>query len=230
MGAREADLPTPPDGTLLAGTSRRQYASRDPGRARPRVRVHCRPVFRFLDASIPFVAAVGLCACASAPIVHDPSARTVQARGADDRTVRYRHGPVPASWDSVDIPGNDLAWHDRDSGGVAHVDHTCQSGQDIPLSSLVQHLLIGFSDRDFVEEETVPFDAREARHVVVRARLDGVAQMIELYVLKKDGCVWDLGFVAAPDSFARGRAGFTEFARGFATTDTGLAPSGGGRR
>ena len=71
-------------------------------------------------------------------------------------------------------------------------------------------------------EETVPFDRREARHVVLRARLDGVPRAIELYVMKKDGCVYDLGLIAPPEHFARARAAFDAFARGFRTTRTPL--------
>jgi hypothetical protein len=59
--------------------------------------------------------------------------------------------------------------------------------------------------------------------VVVRARLDGVARVIELYVMKKDGCVFDLGYTAGPAGFASGRDDFEAFVRGFRTTRTPLA-------
>jgi hypothetical protein len=95
---------------------------------------------------------------------------------------------------------------------------------DSPLPSLVQHLLIGFTQRETVLEETVAFDNREARHVVVNARLDGVPRSLELYVMKKDGCVYDLGFVAPPERFESGRPAFAEFVRGFRTVRSPLQP------
>jgi hypothetical protein len=74
-----------------------------------------------------------------------------------------------------------------------------------------------------VTEEDLPLDGRTARHVVVRARLDGVARMLEFYVLKKDGCVFDLGYAAPPERFEGGRAAFQTFVRGFHTTRTPLS-------
>lgn len=138
--------------------------------------------------------------------------------------VQYAFGPVPPSWRNMQVEGNDAAWFDPASGGTVHVDHTCDRAMDTPLPSLVQHLLIGFTQRETVLEETVPFDRREARHVVVNARLDGVPRSLELYVMKKDGCVYDLGFVAPPERFDAGRPSFDAFVRGFRTMRSPLQP------
>lgn len=138
--------------------------------------------------------------------------------------LQYTFGPVPPSWRPVAVESDDVAWFDPATDGVVHVDHTCDRAMDAPLPSLVQHLLIGFTQRETVLEETVPFDNREARHVVVNARLDGVPRALELYVMKKDGCVYDLGFVAPPDRFASGRPAFDAFVRGFRTVRSPLQP------
>lgn len=136
--------------------------------------------------------------------------------------LRYAFGPVPASWQRVEVESNDVAWFDPATRGLIHVDHTCDRAMDTPLPSLVQHLLIGFTQRETILEETVPFDRREARHVVVHARLDGVPRSLELYVMKKDGCVYDLGFVAPPERFESGRPAFDAFVRGFRTVRSPL--------
>ncbi len=142
---------------------------------------------------------------------------TVTARG-----LSYSFGPVPSGWRRIRVEDNDAAWFDPETLGAVHVDHTCDRSMDTPLPALVQHLLIGFTERRFELEETVPFDGREARHVVLHARLDGVPRSLELYVMKKDGCVYDLGYIAPPDRFAAGRPGFDAFARGFRTTRSPL--------
>ncbi len=136
----------------------------------------------------------------------------------------YVFGPVAPSWRRIEVPSNDVAWFDPDTRGTIHVDHSCARDNDTPLSALVQHLLLGFTAREFVSEETIPFDGREARHVVLRARLDGVPRALELYVMKKDGCVFDLGYVAPPDRFEQGRPRFEAFVRGFRTTRSPLGP------
>ncbi len=137
--------------------------------------------------------------------------------------LSYSFGPTAPSWRPITIEGNDVAWLDSETRGTIHVDHTCERSQDTPLAALVGHLLLGFTEREFVLEETVPFDGREARHAVVRARLDGVPRTIELYVMKKDGCVYDLGLAVAPDRYDAARASFDAFARGFHTGRSPLA-------
>jgi hypothetical protein len=150
------------------------------------------------------------------------SAVRIQGNEVTAGDLRYAFGPVPPSWRPMSVESNDAAWFDATTGGIVHVDHTCERAMDTPLPSLVQHLLIGFTQRETVLEETVPFDRREARHVVVNARLDGVPRSLELYVMKKDGCVYDLGFVAPPDRFEAGRPAFDAFVRGFRTVQSPL--------
>jgi hypothetical protein len=148
---------------------------------------------------------------------------TVEGTTVSARQVAYAFGPIPAAWERVRVPDDDAAWLDPPHGAVVHVDHTCERSQDAPLRALVQHLLIGFTDRHMVTEEDLPLDGRTARHVVVRARLDGVARMLEFFVLKKDGCVFDLGYAAPPERFEDGRGAFQAFVRGFRTTRTPLS-------
>lgn len=136
--------------------------------------------------------------------------------------LSYEFGTVPSQWRSIEIEGNDAAWFDAEADATIHVDHTCDRTMDTPLAALVQHLLIGFTAREMLTEETVPFDGREARHVVVRARLDGVPRTMELYVMKKDGCVYDLGYAASPARFDLGRPRFSSFVAGFRTTRSPL--------
>jgi hypothetical protein len=148
---------------------------------------------------------------------------SVQGSTVNASNLSYSFGPISTAWRPVSIEHNDAAWFDATSNGTIHVDHTCERSQDTPLVALVNHLLLGFTDREFVLEETIPFDGREARHVIVRARLDGVARTLELYVMKKDGCVYDLGYAAAPERFESGRAAFEAFAIGFHTGRSPLA-------
>lgn len=148
---------------------------------------------------------------------------SVQGSTVSASELSYTFGPVAPSWRRISIENNDVAWADDATRGTVHVDHTCERSQDTPLPALVAHLLLGFTEREMVTEETVPFDGREARHVVVRARLDGVPRLIELYVMKKDGCVIDLGYTAPPERFEAGRGAFDGFVRGFHTGRTPLS-------
>ncbi len=79
---------------------------------------------------------------------------------------------------------------------------------------------MGTTEREFDAQDTVPFDGREALHTLLRAKLDGVPMQYDIYVMKKDGCVYDLVYVAPPGHFADGAADFERFATGLRTSAT----------
>jgi hypothetical protein len=49
------------------------------------------------------------------------------------------------------------------------------------------------------------------------ALLDGVPMRYDVWVLKKDGCVYDLLYFAPPATFERGLAAFGGLVQGFTT-------------
>ena len=131
----------------------------------------------------------------------------------------FKTGPIPSEWERITLEGAMLAFRDKSSGGAINIYGRCgQDGDDVPLTALTNHLLIGFTERDFKEQKVVPLDGREAMHTIVHAKLDGVMVALSIYVLKKDGCVYDLIWVAPPDRFENGLTAFDAFVSGFGTT------------
>ena len=130
----------------------------------------------------------------------------------------FKTGPIPSTWERVKLEGPLLAFHDKDTDGSVDVYAQCgKDADDVPLVALTKHLLIGFTEREFKEETLMPLDGREAMHTRLDAKLDGVKMSLDLYVLKKDGCVYDLVYVAYPDRFPRGVSAFESFVAGFGT-------------
>ena len=131
----------------------------------------------------------------------------------------YRIGPVGPDWTPVTVNRqNDLAWHNGAEGAVMHVDSDCDPGLDIPLTALRNHLMIGFTEREILQEERVPMDGREALRTHFRAKLDGVPRDILSQILKKDGCVYDFALVGPPEArFDRARADFDAWRAVFST-------------
>lgn len=130
----------------------------------------------------------------------------------------FRVPPPPASWKRIDVDGKALSFVDEDTGALVAASGRCKvDGEDVPLKSLMQHLFLQFTDREVVTEEVVPFDGREAIHAVVIAKLDGVPKQFDVWVMKKDGCVYDLYCIAEPSQFATVSRQFREFVQGFAT-------------
>jgi hypothetical protein len=132
--------------------------------------------------------------------------------------VSFRVPPVPATWHRISVPAADLAFRDDAHEGSVLLNSRCASAdRDAPLVSLTGHLIIGTTERKVAMEETVPFDQREARHTRMTAKLDGVPMAYDIFVLKKDGCVFDLVYVTPPDTAAVADPEFERFVQGFHT-------------
>ena len=136
-------------------------------------------------------------------------------------------GPVPGPWRRVSIDGADLAYRDEPRDASVLFDVRCARGSDAPLAVLTEHLIMGTTARDFVSQETVPLDHREALHTLMRAKLDGVPMQYDIFVMKKDGCVYDLVYVAPPARFTAGAADFERFALGLQVSSPPVAVGGG---
>jgi hypothetical protein len=127
---------------------------------------------------------------------------------------RFRVAALPG-WDRVDAEGGDLAWLHPSTNAVIATNATCRAHKDPPLGVLMNDLLIGTTERKFLLEENVPLDGREAKHAVVAASVDGVPLVFDLYVLKKDGCVYDVTLVTPPAAYETVADEFVHFVAGF---------------
>jgi hypothetical protein len=131
-----------------------------------------------------------------------------------DAHTRYRVGELPEAWRRVSAEGNDLAFT-RPGMGTISVNSTCTEYEDVPLSALVNHLLFDTTSRRVLVDETVTLVGRGARHVLLNLELDGVPVQLELYVVRKDGCVFDLTHVRARTTVAEARQTFLAFVERF---------------
>jgi hypothetical protein len=108
--------------------------------------------------------------------------------------------------------GASIGWQNPvlDAVILAHV--SCQADrlqlEAAPLASLTRILLLGTTERRTLLDETVPFSGREARHMIVAAKLDGVPRLYDLWVARKNDCLLDLSYVTPPDRHAAGQAAF----------------------
>jgi hypothetical protein len=130
----------------------------------------------------------------------------------------FRVGAVPAGWTRVQASHAALAFRDEPHDATIALAGRCGlDGEDVPLASLTQHLFLQFTARDILDQQVVPFDQREAMHTVLIAKLDGVVKKFDVWIMKKDGCVYDLYYIGAPDRFDAGVPTFRGFVQSFAT-------------
>jgi hypothetical protein len=134
--------------------------------------------------------------------------------------MRFRVGQIPSSWRAVDADGTLLAFRDDAANATVALNGRCGvDGDDVPLSSLTQHLFLEFTDRTPVAQQTLSLDGREALRTEISAALDGVRKRYLVYVMKKDGCVYDFMYIAAAEADSGARAEFERFVQGFSTLE-----------
>gem|GEM_PF-156064 len=152
--------------------------------------------------------------------------------GSKTRLPSYRFGSPGAAWVPMRDKGYQVAWrHDTDPAAI-QVYGECDDHGDSDLEDFTDHQRIDYPGWTIIEEPTGELDAegrprmrpmqyyttivdREALRTTVRANLDGVEVMIEYVVLKKDGCLFDLTYIAKPELFDRHTADFQTVIDGF---------------
>lgn len=132
--------------------------------------------------------------------------------------IRYHLDPPGTGWERVRFSGNDLAWTDG-GGRVIAVNSECEDHGDPPLKVLTDHLLIGFEQREVLSRNPVQLAGRAALHTSMLAQLDGVPVRLELLVLKKDGCVFDLTYLGPPDRTSQGLEPYHRLVDSFSTEE-----------
>jgi hypothetical protein len=132
-----------------------------------------------------------------------------------DGPVVFRIGVLPTPWRRVQIPDGQLAFHHAEGGTIlAHA--TCERREDVSLNVLTNHLMFGIEQRRELARTPLSLDGREALRTRIVGRLDGVAVALDLVVMKKDGCTYDLELASSPQVFALRQRDFERFVEGFA--------------
>jgi hypothetical protein len=148
------------------------------------------------------------------------------ATGLDGQVYRgdgfaFRFAAPADGWRRIDATSAPLAYRHDGHAATMMVNARCgEDGPDVPLVALHNHLFLTFTEREVQSQEVVPFDDREALHTVLTAKLDGVPMHYDVWVLKKDGCVYDLLLMAPAQTFDQARGDFQAVVRGFATVDS----------
>jgi hypothetical protein len=130
--------------------------------------------------------------------------------------VAFHVGPVPPTWHPIEATGALLAFRDDRAAATVALNGRCGlDGDDVPLEALTHHLFLQFTGRELVSQQRVDLDGRAALRTEMLAELDGVKKHYVVYVLKKDGCVYDFLYVSPRSDGAAGE--FERFVRGFGT-------------
>jgi hypothetical protein len=177
----------------------------------------------FLAVTLAAIVAVGGCEA------HLPRGRwDASARRVCTSEVCYGVGALDGEWRMVHQESASAGWYNARVGGVIETNATCRDDVEAaPLAALTRELLVGYSERRVTDQALLPMLGREGLRTRIEAKLDGVPMRLEIYVIKRNGCVFDIGYAAPPDRFDAGEPAFTQFAGSFTDGRTASADRGG---
>lgn len=129
--------------------------------------------------------------------------------------LRYRVEAPAQGWRAVRLNDTDLAWTAVGGPQVLSMNSGCDEHGDPSLEVLTGHLMFGFTDRELLEQQRVQLDGREAMRTRARGKLDGVEVELGFTVLKKNGCVYDVQYVAPQGRYDERAADYEKLVAGF---------------
>ena len=113
----------------------------------------------------------------------------------------YRVQLPPPAWAVSARPEADLVLRRTDGPATIAIATRCGSPAEGPLPSLSRHLFFGLRDREIAARAERSVDGVPALQTTLVATLEGQPVEISAVVLRRDGCVFDLMYVAAPELF-----------------------------
>jgi hypothetical protein len=128
----------------------------------------------------------------------------------------YRVGTLPLAWARIHRKGADLVFQ-HPGGGTVAVSSQCPAPEDVSLNVLTNHLLFGIDVKREYGRAPITLDGRAALRTHLQGELDGVPIELDLVVLKKNGCTYDLQLIAAAAEFSARQPDFSAFVQGFGT-------------
>ncbi len=147
------------------------------------------------------------------------ASRPYDGRVFRNDSLAFKIGPVPQGWRPIEASEALLAFRDDDARATIAVNGRCGvDGDDVPLEALTKHLFLQFTERHVESQGLVRMDGREALRTEIVAALDGVSKRYTVYVLKKNGCVYD--FLRIADGAGQTQEqSFERFVQSFSTLD-----------
>lgn len=110
------------------------------------------------------------------------------------RSTDYRVTPLP-NWKAIDRFESDKAFR-LPSNNVVTITSSCKGVSEVPLDVLTRQLLIGGRNLEWVEKRNISVDGANGLFSRLRATYDNVRAYLIVFVLPKEGCVYDFSLMS----------------------------------
>lgn len=128
----------------------------------------------------------------------------------------YRVGILPEEWVRMSTRAKTISFYSDRALSSISTDAFCgRSVSNRKLSALAGDATSALEDRNVTEEKEFMLDGRGALRRTITGKQDGISLVVDLVVIKKDGCVFDIYSVSPPDKALQVKSDFETFFGGF---------------
>ncbi|MFQ5882912.1 MAG: hypothetical protein ACE5I9_10650 [Candidatus Methylomirabilales bacterium] len=114
-------------------------------------------------------------------------------------------------WGVMESEGANLALQDSRSPARMAVSVSCPESETGPLPALARHLLFGLREVKLLRQGAILLDGVPGLETLVTGRWKGAPVQIWSVVIRRKGCLYDLLFVATPETFGARSEDFDRF-------------------
>ncbi|MCI0483494.1 MAG: hypothetical protein L0Y78_02805 [candidate division NC10 bacterium] len=132
-----------------------------------------------------------------------------------DTAKGFRVALPRSGWQVASSPGADLALRNAGADASIAVSASCPEQETGPLPALARHVLFGLRQVEWLRQEPIQLDGVAGLETVVRGRVEGAPVQVRSVVIRRRGCLYDLLFVAPPETFEARGADFEAFLAGW---------------
>jgi len=120
-----------------------------------------------------------------------------------------------SGWQVTQSPGADLVLRHTGADTSMAVSASCPEQERGSLPALARHVFFGLRQVEWLRQEPIVLDGVAGLETVVRGRAEGAPVQVRSVVIRRKGCLYDLIFVAPPETFEARGADFDAFLAGW---------------
>jgi hypothetical protein len=138
---------------------------------------------------------------------------TKESPGKWNRLSAKQQGGDTANPEATATEVPDAAYQSPKTAAVISINSSCRSGEtaDADLKALANQLTYGISDVSRRTEQKLTLQGTEALETTVQGKMNHNDIALKTVVLRKNGCIYDLLYMAPPEHFAANEPDFDKF-------------------
>jgi len=131
------------------------------------------------------------------------------------KNLNLKMTPPPNPYEEIKVSSADHVWQSLKTGNTIAVNSSCVERNKEDLHSLEKGIFSGVDNVIVRSETKITVDGAPADRTYAEGKTDNIPISIDLVVIEKNNCTYDLAYVARTATFAAERALFDNFIERF---------------